>query len=48
MGVCDKVKNPDQTETFKARYVAKGYSKVAGIDNKETFSPTADMTSVRA
>lgn len=39
--------NPNRTKTFKARYVAKGYSQVQGIDYKETFSPTADMTSVR-
>lgn len=39
--------NSDETETYKARYVAKGYSQVAGIDYKETFSPTANMTSVR-
>ncbi len=39
--------NPVET-TYKARYVAKGYSQVAGIDYNETFSPTADMTSVRS
>ena len=35
-------------KTYKARYVAKGYSQVSGIDYKETFSPTANMTSVRS
>lgn len=40
--------SPDGTETCKARYVAKGYGQVKGIDYKETFSPTANMTSVRA
>lgn len=38
--------NPDG-RVYKARYVAKGYSQVAGIDYNETFSPTADITSVR-
>lgn len=33
---------------YKASYVAKGYSQVPGIDYNEMFSPTADMTSVRA
>lgn len=40
--------SPDVSETFKARYVAKGYHQVEGIDYKETFSLTANMTSVRA
>ena len=34
-------------ETLKARYVAKGYSQVHGIDYEETFSPTANITSIR-
>ena len=35
------------SETLKARYVAKGYSQIHGIDYDETFSPTANITSVR-
>jgi len=38
---------PDATETFKARYVAKGYSQVQGIDYHDTFAPTARITSIR-
>ena len=37
-------KNP----IYKARYVTKGYSQIAGIDYGETFSPTARMESVRS
>lgn len=37
----------DGSEKYKARYVAKGYSQKEGIDYEETFSPTADMTTVR-
>ena len=34
-------------KTFKARYVAKGYSQVRGNDFQETFAPTANLTSLR-
>ena len=37
----------DGSDKYKARFVAKGYSQKAGTDYEETFSPTADMTSVR-
>ena len=37
----------DGSEKYKARYVAKGYSQKMGVDYGETFSPTANMTSVR-
>lgn len=42
------VKGDDKgNETYKARYVAKGYSQVEGLDYSETFSPTANLTSLR-
>lgn len=34
-------------EKFKARYVAKGYTQIKGINYDETFSPTARISSVR-
>ena len=40
-------KDIDGSDKYKARFVAKGYSQKAGTDYEETFSPTADMTSVR-
>jgi hypothetical protein len=33
---------------FKARYVARGYSQIQGIDYEETYSPTTRFTSIRA
>lgn len=39
--------NPDGSEKYKARYVAKGYSQKMGEDYEETFSPTASLTCIR-
>jgi len=39
--------DPDFNEQFKARYVAKGYSQIEGIDYQDTFAPTARITSIR-
>lgn len=35
------------SKSYKARYVAKGYSQTEGVDYFETFAPTPNMTSVR-
>ena len=37
----------NNSERYKARYVAKGYLQVQDMNYSETFSPTAKMTSVR-
>ena len=39
--------NQDGKKTYKARFVAKGYSQIPDVDYQETFAPTARMSSVR-
>ena len=36
----------DGSDKYKARCGAKGYSQKMGVDYEETFSPTANLTSV--
>ena len=38
---------PNNEKKYKARFVAKGYSQIPGLDYDETFSPTAKMSSIR-
>ena len=40
-------KNNDVTK-YKARFVARGFSQIPGIDYHDTFAPTARLTSIRA
>ena len=39
--------NPDGSKRYKARFVARGFSQKKGIDYGETFSSTANITSIR-
>ena len=45
--LCALKEDDKGNEAYKARYVAKGYSQVEGLDYSETFSPTANLTSLR-
>ncbi|CAI7817343.1 unnamed protein product, partial [Closterium sp. NIES-53] len=38
---------PGSPPVFKARYVARGFSKLQGVDYFQTFSPTWKMTTLR-
>ena len=39
--------NPNGSKIYKARFVARGFSQKKCIDYGETFSPTANITSIR-
>ena len=41
------IKGNKESPVYKARYVARGFGQVEGIDFAETFSPTARMESIR-
>ena len=40
-------KGPSDAPTYKARYVAQGFSQIPGVDFDETFAPTPRMESLR-
>ena len=42
-----KYNNEGGISRYKARYVAKGYNQIKGVDFKETFCPTVKMATLR-
>ena len=46
-GLYTMKESPTGAKMFKARYEAKRYSHVKGVDYQQTFAPTANLTSVR-
>ena len=37
----------EKIEKYKARFVARGFSRKEGIDNEETFAPVVGYISIR-